>query len=412
MRAHEVGLVLSGGGARAAYQVGVLRAIASILPERTRNPFAVICGTSAGAINAASLASDAGRFDRAVSRLTRTWGHLHSRQVYRTDVQAAIRCVLQAFTALVSLRGQRATPLSLLDCAPLAELLGRTIDFTQIRHAIAAGHVRALCITASSYASGHSISFFQGGSSHEPWRRARRVGRRTEIRLAHVLASCALPFAFPVVQIENEYFGDGSMHQLAPISPALHLGAERVLVIGVGSESPEDQEPRDPIARPSLAQLAGHMLDAIFIDTLDMDLERLERVNHTLASIHQDVGDTGLRTIETLVIRPSEPIARIAAAHADELPRMMRLLMRRAGALEPNGARVLSYLMFERGYCRHLMRLGFADAIGQRERILRFLGHLPQEMEGHPELKPRLARVRSLRKPTILGLLNDPADRA
>ena len=374
MRAPEVGLVLSGGGARAAYQVGVLRAIASMLPDRTRNPFAVICGTSAGAINAASLASDAGRFDRAVSRLARTWGNLHSRHVYRADLRAAIVCFLQACAALVSVRGRHPTPLSLLDCAPLADLLSRTIDFTQIRHAIAAGHLRALCITASSYASGHSISFFEGGDSHGPWRRARRVGRPTEIRLVHVLASCALPFAFPVVQIENEYFGDGSMHQLAPISPALHLGAERVLVIGVGSGSLEYQETPDPLPRPSLAQLAGHMLDAIFIDTLDMDLERLERVNHTLASIHHEVADTGLKTIQTLVIRPSEPIAEIATAHAHELPRMMRLLMRRAGALEPNGARVLSYLLFERGYCRHLMRLGYSDAMGQRDRILTFLG--------------------------------------
>jgi NTE family protein len=390
MRAHDVGLVLSGGGARAAYQVGVLRAIASMLPDRTRNPFAVICGTSAGAINAASLASDAGRFDRAVSRLTRTWGNLHSRHVYRADLQAAILGFLQACAALVSLRGRRPTPLSLLDCAPLADLLSRTIDFTQIRRAIAAGHLRALCITASSYASGHSISFFQDGGSHEPWRRARRVGRRTEIRLAHVLASCALPFAFPIVQIENEYFGDGSMHQLAPISPALHLGAERVLVIGVGSESLEDQDPRDPLPHPSWAQLAGHMLDAIFVDTLDMDLERLERVNRTLARIHECVGDSGLRAIETLVIRPSEPIAKIASAHADELPRMMRLLMRRAGALEPNGARVLSYLLFERGYCRHLMRLGFSDAMRQQDRILTFLGHSPREMDSHPE--PAAAR--------------------
>lgn len=394
MQAPDVGLVLSGGGARAAYQVGVLRAIASMLPDRTRNPFAVICGTSAGAINAASLASDAGRFDRAVSRLARTWGNLHCGQVYRADVRAAILRVLHAITALVSVRGPRPTPLSLLDCTPLADLLGRTIDFTKIPHAIAAGHLRALCVTASSYASGHSISFFQGGGSHESWRRARRVGRRTEIRLAHVLASCALPFAFPVVQIENEYFGDGSMHQLAPISPALHLGAERVLVIGVGSASLEDHEPRDLIPRPSLAQLAGHMLDAIFVDTLDMDLERLERVNHTLANIHQEVGDTGLRTIQTLVIRPSEPVAQIAAAHAHELPRMMRILMRRAGALEPNGARVLSYLLFERGYCRHLMRLGFSDALGQRDRILAFLGHSPREMENHRV--PEAARLREV----------------
>jgi NTE family protein len=293
-------------------------------------------------------------------------------------MQAAIRCVLRSLAALVPAGVHHFAPVSLLDCTPLADLLSRMIDFTRIGGTITAGHLRALSITASSYTSGDSISFFQGDSSHEPWRRARRVGRRAEIGVAHVLASCALPFAFPVVRLEDEYFGDGSMQQLAPISPALHLGAARVLVIGVGSGSPEEREARDPGVRPSLAQIAGHMLDAIFIDTLDMDLERLQRVNRTLARMPADVlaeRETGLRTIQTLVIRPSESVAEIAAGHAHELPRMMRLLMRPVGVLEPNGARMLSYLLFERGYCRHLMRLGFSDAINQRERILEFLGH-------------------------------------
>ena len=193
-----------------------------------------------------------------------------------------------------------------------------------------------------------------------------------------MLASCALPLAFPVVPIEGEHFGDGSMQQLAPMSAALHLGAQRVLVIGVGATDAGERWARDPGAWPSFAQIAGHMLDAIFIDTLDMDLERLQRVNRTLACIPQEVASrqqAELRTIETLVVRPSEPIAEIAAAHADELPRAMRWVLGRLGVLEPNGARVLSYLLFERGYCRHLMRLGFSDAMVQRERILNFLGY-------------------------------------
>jgi NTE family protein len=180
------------------------------------------------------------------------------------------------------------------------------------------------------------------------------------------------------VPIDGEHFGDGSMHQLAPISAALHLGAQRVLVIGVGSASRGERGAREPGVWPSLAQIAGHVLDAIFIDTLDMDLERLQRVNRTLASLPAEVRNqpgAALRTIETLVIRPSEPIDEIAVAHADELPRTMRLLMRRVGVLEPNGARVLSYLLFERVYCRHLMHLGFSDGMAQCARILEFLGH-------------------------------------
>jgi NTE family protein len=377
MTAQTVGLIMSGGGARAAYQVGVLRAIASLLPQRARNPFGIICGTSAGAINAASLASNADRFDRAVSRLARAWGNLNIGQVYRPNLHGAVRSLLCGVSTLVSGGLHGPQPVSLLDCKPLADLLGRMIDFTRIRHTIAAGHLSSLCVTASSYTSGDSISFVQDNGSFEPWRRARRVGRPAQIGLAHVLASCALPFAFPIVRIEGEHFGDGSMHQLAPISAALHLGAQRVLVIGVGSTWPEEREARDPGAWPSFAQIAGHMLDAIFIDTLDMDLERLQRVNRTLACIPEEVESrhkAGLRTIDTLVIRPSEPIAELAATHAGELPRMMRWVMSRMGVLEPNGARVLSYLLFERGYCRHLMRLGFSDALAQRERILSFLG--------------------------------------
>ena len=375
--AQTVALIMSGGGARAAYQVGALRAIASMLPQRSRNPFRIICGTSAGAINAASLASNVDRFDRAVSRLARTWGNLHVGQVYRADLLGTARILSRCLAAFLTGGLHRRAPVSLLDCAPLSVLLGRMIDFARIRRTIAAGHLSALCITASSYASGDSVSFFQDDGSHEPWRRARRVGRPAEIGLAHVLGSCALPFAFPVVQIDGEHFGDGSMHQLAPVSAALHLGAQRVLVIGVGSVS-QERGARDSGAWPSLAQIAGHMLDAIFIDTLDMDLERLQRVNQTLASIPEEVRSrpgAALRTIETLVIRPSEPMDEIAAAHAEELPRTMRSLMRRAGALEPNGARVLSYLLFERGYCRHLMHLGFSDAMAQRARILEFLGY-------------------------------------
>jgi NTE family protein len=374
----NVALIMSGGGARAAYQVGVLRAIARILPRGAPNPFRIICGTSAGAINAVSLASNIDHFDLAVRRLARTWGKVHVGQVYRADFRGTARTFFRCLGALSRGGLHRPEPISLLDCAPLETLLKGMIDFARIRHTIAMGHLDALCVTASSYTMGDSISFFQGDGSQHPWRRAHRVGRPAEIRLEHVLASCALPMAFPVVCIDGEHFGDGSMHQLAPVSAALHLGADRVLVIGVGSASHGDRGAPDTDVWPSLAQIAGHMLDAIFIDTLDMDLERLQRVNQTIAQIPPErrTNDaSALRKIETLVIRPSRWMDSIAAAHSRELPRTMRFLMRRVGVLEPNGARVLSYLLFERGYCRRLMHLGFTDAMAQRSNILSFLGY-------------------------------------
>jgi NTE family protein len=373
-----VGAIMSGGGARAAYQVGVLRAIAAMLPRGAANPFAIICGTSAGAINATSLASNADRFAAGVARLVKVWGNLHVHDVYRTDLLGIASSVFWCLAALLVKGRHPSDPLSLLDCAPLNSLLDRTIDFRRIPRVIAAGHLNALSVSASSYVSGDSVTFYQGNGSQLPWRRAHRVGRPADIALSHVLASCALPIVFPAVPIGSEYFGDGSMHQLAPVSAALHLGARRVLVIAVGSTSPGERVVDDIRVSPSLAQIAGHMLDAIFIDTLDMDLERLQRVNQTLASVREDTGwrsSPGLKAIDTLVIRPSERIDAIAASYARELPRAIRFLARRLGVLDPNGAGVLSYLLFERGYCRHLIDLGFADGMTRREEILDFLGY-------------------------------------
>jgi NTE family protein len=369
---------MSGGGARAAYQVGVLRAIAAMLPRGAANPFAIICGTSAGAINAASLASNADRFATGVARLAKIWGNLRVQDVYRTDLLGIVSGVFRCLAALL-VKGKHPTrPLSVLDCAPLSSLLGRLIDFRRISRVIAAGHLNALSVTASSYVSGDSVTFYQGDGSQRPWRRAHRVGRPADIALSHVLASCALPLVFPTVPIGREHFGDGSMHQLAPISAALHLGARRVLVIAVGSTTPGERVVDDIRVSPSLAQIAGHMLDAIFIDTLDMDLERLQRVNQTLASVREDTGwrsSPELKAIDTLVIRPSERMDAIAASHARELPRAMRFLARQFGVLDPNGAGVLSYLLFERGYCRKLIDLGFSDGMSRRAEILDFLGY-------------------------------------
>jgi NTE family protein len=373
----SVGLIMSGGGARAAYQVGVLRAIAAILPPRAANPFAIICGTSAGAINATSLASNADRFRVGVARLARVWGHLHVHDVYRTDLLGIARSAHQCLAALLARRKPASGPISLLDCTPLSSLLGRTIDFPRIDRVIAAGHLNALSVTTSSYVSGDSVTFFQGNGSQRPWRRAHRVGCPADIRLPHVLASCALPLMFPTVRIGGEHFGDGSMHQLAPVSAALHLGARRVLVIGVGSNS-SGERVSDSGAWPSLAQIAGHLLDAIFIDTLDMDLERLQRVNQTLAYVRSDTGGRSspeLKVVDTLVIRPTERLDAIAASYAQELPRAMRFLARRIGVLDPNGAGVLSYLLFESGYCRRLIDLGFSDGLARRAEILHFLGY-------------------------------------
>jgi NTE family protein len=398
---------MSGGGARAAYQVGVLRAIAAMLPPGAANPFAIVCGTSAGAINATSLASNADRFAAGVARLVKVWGNLHIHDIYRSDLLGIAGGVFRCLAGLLVKGKHQAEPLSVLDCAPLSSLLSRTIDFERIQRVIAAGHLSALSVTASSYVSGDSVTFYQGNGSQRPWRRAHRVGRSVDIALSHVLASCALPLVFPAVPIDREHFGDGSMHQLAPVSAALHLGARRVLVIAVGSTTPGERVVDDIRVSPSLAQIAGHLLNAIFVDTLDMDLERLQRVNQTLASVREDTGwrsSPELKAIDTLVIRPSERIDAIAAAHARELPRAMRFLARRLGVLDPNGAGVLSYLLFERGYCRHLIDLGFADGMSRREEIRDFLGYR--------DAVDRKSGVRQPRAPARPKVVQEPVQAA
>jgi NTE family protein len=270
----RTGLILTGGGARAAYQVGVLKAIADILPPRVHSPFDIICGTSAGAINAVALASHASRFRVGVRGLEAVWGNFHVDQVYRTDFGTLSLRAAQWLGALFFAGLGAHRPLSLLDNSPLRRLLGRLVRFDRIQQAIDAGDLRALAITASGYSTGHSVSFFQGVSELEEWERARRIGMRSDIGLDHLLASSAIPALFPAVKVHGEYFGDGSVRQLAPISPALHLGADRVLVIANSAATGElpEQVDSDADEYPSIAQIAGHVLNSAFLDSLDHDL--------------------------------------------------------------------------------------------------------------------------------------------
>lgn len=371
-----LGLVLSGGGARGAYQVGALRAIARLLPRGAAIPFRVICGTSAGAINAASLASHAGDFRGGALRLAHIWGGLRTAQVYRADLRGVLGTSLRWLGALFITGFARSRRTSLLDNAPLGKLLERHVEFDRIGPAIESGHLRAVCVTACGYASGQSISFYEGEPALTPWHRVRRAGQPMHLQVPHLMGSAAIPFVFPPVWIEHEHFGDGSMQQLAPVSPALHLGADRVLVIKVGDPTRHLEQSDRAEEFPSLAQVAGRVLDSIFLDSLDMDLERLDRINKTLTAVpaaSMRNAALGLRHVETLVIAPSRRIDTIALQHAHSMPWPIRLLMRGIGALRPGGGNVLSYLLFERSYCRALMRLGWADAMANKDAILRFI---------------------------------------
>lgn len=370
----KIGLVLSGGGARAAYQVGVLKAIIRLLPQEHPNPFNIISGTSAGAINAVALASYASHYRHGIQRLEHTWKNFSCDQIFRSDFMSVLKWSSKFF--LNTLFGYKAgDPVSLLDNSPLRELVKRMIQFENIQKAIDNQDLHALSVTASGYASGESVSFFQGHKSIKNWQRLRRIGLRSRISADHLLASSAIPAVFPAVQINREYFGDGAIRQLAPISPALHLGADKILVIGVSGQA-HKRKPREQAKHyPSMAKIMNHMFNAAFLDSMESDVERLSRINNTISKIPDEIMTSqhiGLRPVEILEINPSESIDDIAARHSRELPKSLRIFLKGSGTTHKSGAGVLSYLLFERGFCRDLIRCGHDDAMKRKEDILRF----------------------------------------
>jgi NTE family protein len=375
----KAGLVLTGGGARAAYQVGVLKAVRELLPPSDRNPFPILCGTSAGAINAATLAVFADDFQNAVDRLIGVWENFHVHHVYRSDPIGIARVGARWLAALTLL--SRTSPQALLDNSPLAEMLTNSLEFGRIQENIDNGALYAVSITCSGYSSGQSVSFYQGGPDTAAWERTQRVGSAMPIRAEHLMASSALPFIFPAVKINREYFGDGSMRQIAPVSPALHLGADRVLVVSTAWQDSDAEPPRVRASLyPSVAQIAGHALNSIFLDSLNADIELLQRINRTISLIAPEkLREAGLplRQIKVLVISPSLPIERMVVRHVQELPWTVRFLLRGIGAMNRNGSNLASYLLFESGYCKALIELGYQDTMAKRAEVLEFLSPQP-----------------------------------
>jgi NTE family protein len=377
----RIGLVLPGGGARCAYQVGVLKGLAEMMPRRAPNPFPVISGTSAGAINTVVLATRARLFRHAVADLERVWGNFRTEQVYRADAATMLKSSLHWLATLVLGGLGSRNPKSLLDNQPLAELLARNLRFDAIGESIRRGYVDGVAVTAAGYDSARSVCFYEGREQLEPWTRVRRRGRPTSIELQHLMASVAAPMVFPPVRIGNEYFGDGAMRQATPLSPALHLGAERLLVIGVRNEEPDPTPTEEAdIAYPSFGRIAGYMLDALLMDGLSSDLERLTRINLILDQVPgreiQSDGGT-LRFIDALIMMPSRDIRDIALRYLHEMPRPVRLLMRGMGALNYGGRQLVSYLLFESGYTRELIQLGYDDAMARRDELQHFMEGAP-----------------------------------
>jgi len=364
-------VILPGGGARGAYQAGVLKALAEITHGRG-NPFPVICGVSAGAVNAAVLASHAHEFQTGVERLEHFWSTMYCERIYRTDGWSVFCSALQwAFSLALGGRIVK-NPRSLLDNRPLARFLERSLKLEGIAQAIECGQLHGVAVTASGYTCASAISFYQASETVLPWRRERRRGQPAELTVNHLLASAALPLMFPAQRIGMEYFGDGGMRMISPLSPAIHLGATRVLVISTRDEKPDDS-PDHPLPYPSLGEIGGYLLDTIFMDSLNADLSRLRRINRTLTLVPPvQRPETGLHNIESLVIRPSRDVRDITQEHMGEIPRAVRLLLRSLGGWGRDW-RLASYLLFEKAYCQELIALGYRDGLAMKEEVLAFL---------------------------------------
>jgi len=373
------GLVLSGGGARAGYQVGVLRALVSIL-DGHKTPFNILAGLSAGAINCTALAIRAHDFPAAVEHLHDTWRELQPYKVYRTDtlelMQLGARWVKDLTTG--GLLGKSRSNY-LLDTQPLRTLLQSRLSTEEIPLHIAAGRLRGIAISATSYATSNNVTFFDAAPSVQPWIRGGRVSVREHLTVEHIMASSAIPMFFPPVRIRDRAFGDGGVRMTAPLSPAVHMGADRILAVGIKHKLTR-AETQTLLAEAngkqvSTAQIAGVLLNALFLDSLDDDMERLHRVNRTLSALPEPARQTtpdALRHIPALLLSPSIDLGHLAADEYCKFPWMLRHLLRGIGATGDYGWDLMSYLAFQPGYINRLIELGESDTLARRSEIEAF----------------------------------------
>jgi NTE family protein len=381
----HVGLVLTGGGARAAYQVGAIRAIAEIVGPGPL-PFDVLAGISAGALNAVGLASGADDFPKIAEQLHATWAALTPDRVYRTGALrlASIGSRWMRDLSIGGLFGKSGINY-LLDPAPLRELIASRIPIARMRRHLRSGLLRGVAVSATNYHTGSGVTFFEGAGEVKAWTRSTRIGVRARITVDHVMASAAIPVFFPPVALDGSFYGDGCVRMHYPMSPAIHLGAERIVAVSQRWIRPPvetAEREHEKTASMPMSEIAGVLLNAVFLDSLDSDLERLERVNRTLALVPREKlknGAADVRPIPALVLRPSQDLGQLAVDQYRRFPSMLRYLLKGIGATGATGEDLLSYLAFEPVYVNRVMELGYADTLARRDEIAGFLGDEPTE---------------------------------
>lgn len=368
----NIGLVLTGGGARGAWQAGALRAVGEMVGGPL--PVNVVAGTSAGAINATWVAAHALERGSGGDGLAALWSSLRADSVFRTDPGTFLRIGADWMTdlGLGGLVGAGRSK-ALLDTTPLQQLLSRRLDMAAVVRNIESGWIRGLAVSATSYDRGIGVTFFDGAANIPPWDRRTRLGSRSRLGTEHVLASAAIPIFFPAIQVDGEWFGDGCIRMDTPLSPAIHLGADRILAMGLRSTPPA--RPVVPRDYPSKARIAGLLLDALFLDSLEADVERADRTNRMIELLSPETASrAGLRPVPVLLLLPSQDLGSVGRKALGQFPAILRHLLAGLGADEQEGWDLVSYLAFEPAYLEPILELGYRDALARRDEILRFFG--------------------------------------
>lgn len=369
----RLGLVMTGGGARAAYQVGVARALYEIL-KKDKHLFDVITGNSAGAINSTYLAAHSQDWDTGTENLVSLWRSLKPQVIYdlraRSITEIGMKWVGGTVFGGMTSKGSHIN--HLLDTSPLKKLLKREIDFDHINNNIKSGSLRGVALSTTNYNSGSNVIFYQGSTDISDWSRSDRFSLRTDLNIDHLMASAAIPFFFPPIKVGESFFGDGCIRQTTPLSPAIHLGAEKIIAIGI--RYPHNQTRMQdlalsPFENPTIGQITGVMMNAIFLDSLESDVERMIKINgliKTGSSQH-------FKAIPIYMIRPSRDLGKMTERLDEELPPMLRYLLKGIGVSGKEGLDLLSYLAFDTSYTVPLIELGYEDTLKQKEDILKFI---------------------------------------
>ncbi len=380
---NALGLVMTGGGARGAYQAGVLKRIGEIRRiQEEGNPFPIIGGSSAGSVNGGALAAGCDEFSIATKILAKLWAELRPSDIFRCDALSQARNSITWILDLsfgAVLGGGNAK--SLLDATPLRQFLAAHLDTSRIQDNIRRGHLYALAISATNYNSGKSYLFIQGAKGHPMWNRSRRVTLATKITTDHICASAAIPLVFQPVRLKTAkgtaYFGDGCVRLQQPLSPVIRLGAERVFGIGVRGESLEHQEEAASDSEPSLAQVMGVLFNVMFLDHLATDVEHLDRLNKLMRdgriSLSEAEDCERMRPLETLLVTPSVDLSELARRHQKDMPYLIQYFVNGLGRDAVSCADLMSYLLFTPKYTRALIDIGYNDANNRIDEIEDFI---------------------------------------